>query len=135
MKKLGVLTLLMCSAAVQADVKLLVEFDGEKHQIVRVDTYESNLFMQPGITFGSQKIQNKAVVNYQNGDEIISIELEDPRVKRAPMSQDGSGHEEVLLKKGIYTVTLKGDDIDVKTVTMQLPNKKNKTQIEYAVIQ
>jgi hypothetical protein len=135
MKNIAVITLLMCSAAAQADVKLLVEFDGEQHKIVRVDKFETNRLMQQATSFNHKKSQDTVLLSYQKGTEWVNIELSDPRIRRAPLSQDGSGHEQVLLKTGLYTVTLKGDDIDLKSVTMQLPNSKAKTRIEYAVIQ
>lgn len=134
MKALGLFTLLFCSAAVQADVKLLVEFDGDKHKIVRADKFNASLFMQPSISAANKVSQNKALLSYQKGTEIFNIELHDPRIRRVPMSKDGMGHEEVLLKKGVYTVTLRGTDIDLKSLRLQLPNKKAQTPIEYAAV-
>ena len=81
MKKIAVMTLLMCSAAVQADVKLLVEFDGEQHKIVRVDKFETNKFMQQATSFTHKQSQENALLSYQKGTERINIELSDPRVR------------------------------------------------------
>ena len=118
-------------ATVQADTKLLIQFDGDHHQIIKVKNIKPRGLIS---NVSSEMFTNeprKAVIQFQTANGESSVALNDPRVIRAPLSQQGYGHEHILIREqGFYTVTLPQDSVYLNTLAISLPGNNKVLQLK-----
>ena len=114
MKRLLIGLVMMCGVSTcLAAGAILIEYEGDTHRVAEILGKTPGLLTRdviprrPGVGYVGTRHTvpaGKIRVRLQmRGGEVDEIELSDPRVFRAPMALDGSGHGPVLLKeRGAY---------------------------------
>lgn len=135
MKKLIIVASLIVATPSWADIKILVEFDGDNHKIVKTQKITASKFLAKSDNKVNKTLENKSILQWSDGDKVSKLTFNDPRIIRAPMSRDGYGHDAIIRRnKGSYIVTLKGKNINLKNLTLQLPGKKNTIKIKNSLL-
>ncbi|TQV76616.1 hypothetical protein FLL45_01265 [Aliikangiella marina] len=122
---------LIFSPQLLADAKVLVKFVGDDHQIIRVVEY-------PGPKFDKQKANqalvpasNRVQLNYKSAQKPSSLTIADPRIIRLPLLDNQSAHSRPIIRdEGVYVLTLKGDNIDLKSLSLNLSGQQ--VQVKYS---
>lgn len=123
------------SGNAHADTKLLIEYDGDAHTVVKMFTVPSRGVSRPEVRQKSgpltQLPDSHVRFSWESLKGVSSTLMEDPRVIRAPMTPDGKGHEAILIQdQGVYLLTIKDDDIDLDTLKLTFPGAQTSTKIK-----
>jgi hypothetical protein len=142
MKKLVISLSLAVAAALpvtaQADMKVLVEYEGEVHTVLKTFNISARGMSRQITTdqIAAQKAspdrvpENHIRLSWAGVDGASSILMDDPRLVWAPMGEDGQGHGSAIIPdKGVYLLTLEGDDIQLETLKIAFPGRQAATKI------
>lgn len=121
----------MSSLPTMADTKIMVEFDGNIHKIVKAIEVKNRKFSAVKPKFKIPKTtltrdKSNVIFRWTGGE----IEIEDPRIIRAPLSKNGKGHESIIVReKGTYIVTIPNKTKNIDNLSLYFPKTQSTVSV------
>ena len=116
---------LVCPTTAAADMKLLIEYDGNEHKVVKaykVPVRQVRNKLTVPASPQSLPLKNQMELSWVGEKGKASQLIEDPRLRWAPFFPDDAtaqGHGAPhISEKGAYIITLKDDDVDLNSLKL-----------------